>query len=573
MSEKSSRAPAPQDFTGALDLHLDSRLAGFDSLEEKRSHAERLLKAFAWKSCLDKDFPLIVCLIGGTGTGKSTLFNSFAGATLSSVGIRRPSTLKAVVLAHEENRPQLELCPHLAGQGPSGAVLITHRNEDLRRVILVDTPDFDSVELANRFIADDYFALGDVIIFVTSQEKYADLKGLQMWRRARQWGKKTLFVLNKTESREAYDDFHRLVSQLDFESAPIQVEHLDDFPKQIPGLRSRPEFHNLFSSLELDGSREELRNAELSILARNTFEALEDFRGSLIAERDRISFVKASIDAIASSVAAEMEARLDAVLTEDIQDRVRSRLQELLRKYDFLFVPRMKLRNAIRDMFHAISGILATGEQKDSTRSGEDDTHVDDLHKTRSAAQLKPVEAAVANLNRHVAELLAADPGLEDLRQVAVNSVQRLDGAEIRSLYEEAFPGLEQLLENEFKHLRDGLSRLDELKLYGTNTLWAVLLVTAEVVVGGGFTLLDALLDSVVFPFIPKWMLDVQVRDSLREIARRVDQEHRQVLTGILIGQAELYKSTFEGLPPGEESLRRLAELRESVALYAAASA
>jgi len=561
---------APLDFPGTLDLSLDPRLTAFNSIEEKQTLAERLLKAVSWKSSRDRTFPVIVSLIGGTGTGKSTLFNSFAGANISNVGIRRPWTLKAVFLAHEEVMPELDQCPYLDIKGQGSAVLVTHEDPGLRRIILVDTPDFDSVELANRSIADDYFVLSDIIIFVTSQEKYADLKGLQMWQRAREWGKKTLFVLNKTESQEAYDDFCRLVSELGFESAPISVECLEGFPELIPALRDRPEFHMLFSPLALEGNVKELRSSELTMLAHNTVGALEDLAKALDAEWDRLSSVNRSIDAILNSVAAGMEAGLDDVLTEDLQDRIRIRLQELLRKYDFLFMPRMMLRNAIRGLFRTIAGVFASGDEVDSTRSGEEKARIEDLHRTLSAARLKPVEESVADLNRRIAELLAADPPLDDLRRVTRESVTRWTANEIRSQYEEAFPGLEHLLEKEFDRLRDGLSKLDELKLYGTNALWAVLLITAEVVVGGGFTLLDAILNSVVFPFIPKWMLDVQVRESLRDIARRVDQEHRRILRSILQKQADLYKTTFAGMLPNEESFRRLEDLRESVAKYAA---
>ena len=47
---------------------------------------------------------------------------------------------------------------------------------------------------------------------------------------------------------------------------------------------------------------------------------------------------------------------------------------------------------------------------------------------------------------------------------------------EIRSHYDAAFPGMEHLLEAEFNRFRDGLSRTDELKLYGSYTLWALFL-------------------------------------------------------------------------------------------------
>ena len=106
----------------------------------------------------------------------------------------------------------------------------------------------------------------------------------------------------------------------------------------------------------------------------------------------------------------------------------------------------------------------------------------------------------------------------------------------------------------------------DEIKLYGSYTLWALVLITAEIVVGGGFTLLDALLNGVIMPFIPKWLLNLRVLDTLKEIGRRVDERHRKELRDILRSRAHLYGETFTGLLPSRESLASLRKVREAVA-------
>jgi hypothetical protein len=100
------------------------------------------------------------------------------------------------------------------------------------------------------------------------------------------------------------------------------------------------------------------------------------------------------------------------------------------------------------------------------------------------------------------------------------------------------------------------------VKLYGSYTLWALVLITAEIVMGGGFTLLDALLSTVVVPFIPKWLLSLKVLDILRDIGERVDQEYRSILQSILEKRADLYTSEFRGLLPDAEPLNRLRSLR-----------
>ena len=49
------------------------------------------------------DAPLVVLLLGPTGAGKSTLFNTLAGRPASPTGVLRPTTRTAIVLAHPDD--------------------------------------------------------------------------------------------------------------------------------------------------------------------------------------------------------------------------------------------------------------------------------------------------------------------------------------------------------------------------------------------------------------------------------------------------------------------------------------
>jgi hypothetical protein len=49
----------------------------------------------------------------------------------------------------------------------------------------------------------------------------------------------------------------------------------------------------------------------------------------------------------------------------------------------------------------------------------------------------------------------------------------------------------------------------------------------------------------------------------LREMGRKVDQEHRKALRGILDEQAELYGTAFSGLIPDEGARGEIRRLRE----------
>jgi len=552
------------DFTEKLSLSFDQRLAAQPILEEKRSDTKRLLAALLWKSALDRDFPPVVCLVGGTGTGKSTLFNSLADCKISEVGFRRPSTLQAVILVSQSFLAQLRAAPFLRPDGGGHAMVFPHETPGLADLVLVDTPDFDSVELSNRAIADDFFIISDILVFITSQEKYADLAGHEMQTRARQWGKKAIFVMNKTVSDTAYNDFKNLIHALGYKADPSRIERLEPSPNLIPGLRDRPAFAELLA--EASGkSGKAIRKEELGRLRERTRASLNDLTSSLEFQVQRVADVNSEIRRVLDEASRAMEAQLDAVVSDDMEVQIRNRLQRLLRKYDILFIPRMMVRNAVKSLFSAVAEIFVSRDVGAMSQDDERDIRTEDFEAAKAVARLQPLEWATARLNLAIAEMLSSNPTLEDLCQVARTDVPRWSREEIRARYDAAFPGMEHLLEAEFNRFRDGLSRTDELKLYGSYTMWALFLITAEIVVGGGFTLLDALLNTVIVPFIPKWLLNLKVLDVLREIGERMDREHRNTLRGILQDQAELYAEQFSRLVPGDAVLQELRSLEENL--------
>lgn len=548
-----------------LDLKLDSRLAEYELLERKRFEAHRLAIAFLWKSTLPAGFPLILCFMGGTGTGKSTLFNSVAGRTISEVGTRRPFTFNAVILVNESWLETLKTCPFLS-QDTVDAKIVANSGTQPYNEIIIDTPDYDSIQLSNKRIAEDYFIIADLMVFVTSQEKYADLAGRRITEMAREWNKQTIFIMNKVVSETAYKDFTGMLAANGFTQIPLRVERVEPAPQFIPGLRERQGFAGVFAPPDLN-QLELIRKQEIGRLKEQTVESIHTFQSSLEAHVRRVDSVIVQIRDMQKNVSEEMEVQLDALVTEDVQAKIQQRLQGLLRKYDVLFVPRMMVRNAILGVFGSLAKIFGNS-YTDGAQSTEKDIRNEDLEQARSSVRLRPLESAIADLNFRIARLLSSNRSLQDLRSAAQTGVPRLGTPEIGELYDEAFPGIEHLLEEEFNRFKDGLSRKDELKLYSSYTAWALFIITAEIVMGGGFTLLDALLNTVIVPFIPKWMVNLKVLDVLRDIGERVDRNHRAVLEGILEKQADLYIELFQGLIPDNETLRQLETLKEKIESY-----
>src|SRR5262249_27688414 len=111
------------------------------------------------------DAPLRVAFFGPTGVGKSKLFNSLLGKELSPSGFRRPFTLRPVYFLPESHKA---LLPGIDGDVKLGS------DPSWRDLILIDTPDFDSVETQNRKEAERIFREADAFLFITDVQKYAD---------------------------------------------------------------------------------------------------------------------------------------------------------------------------------------------------------------------------------------------------------------------------------------------------------------------------------------------------------------------------------------------------------------
>src|SRR5262249_22400307 len=109
----------------------------------------------------DVDRPLLgIVLMGGTGVGKSTLLNALAAGRIAQASFTRPTTRDPVVYYHESIRPD-RLDPALRH-----CRLAPHDREALREKVIVDTPDLDSNDLANREKLIAVLPVADVVLYV-----------------------------------------------------------------------------------------------------------------------------------------------------------------------------------------------------------------------------------------------------------------------------------------------------------------------------------------------------------------------------------------------------------------------
>lgn len=129
--------------------------------------------------------PLLVCVAGSTGAGKSTLVNSLVGAQVSNTGVRRPTTNSPVLACHPDDMvwfgedrflPTLPRVRQqgLAMPGRENMLVLAGLEQMPKGLALLDTPDIDSVVKAHHEFARQFLDAADVWLFVTTAARYAD---------------------------------------------------------------------------------------------------------------------------------------------------------------------------------------------------------------------------------------------------------------------------------------------------------------------------------------------------------------------------------------------------------------
>ena len=118
----------------------------------------------------------VVALAGGTGSGKSSLFNALAGAAFSPAGVMRPTTkhLHACVWGMEGAGPLLDWLGVQRRHRYGRASALDEGETLLTGLLLLDLPDHDSVVSGSAAMVDRLVKLADMLVWVLDPLKYAD---------------------------------------------------------------------------------------------------------------------------------------------------------------------------------------------------------------------------------------------------------------------------------------------------------------------------------------------------------------------------------------------------------------
>jgi GTP-binding protein EngB required for normal cell division len=162
--------------------------------EHRRALAESLER-------LEEPFLLVV--VGEFNAGKSAFINALLGQALLEEGVT-PTTVRIGLLRHGETVTR-EVTS-------AGLETLTAPAPALRDVLVVDTPGTNAVLREHEALTREFVPRADLVLFVTSSDRPFAESERAFLEAIREWGKKVVIVLNKTDLLDSDEKVTRVVT-------------------------------------------------------------------------------------------------------------------------------------------------------------------------------------------------------------------------------------------------------------------------------------------------------------------------------------------------------------------------
>jgi energy-coupling factor transporter ATP-binding protein EcfA2 len=511
-----------------------------------------------------------VVFVGGTGTGKSTLFNAFCRAQISTTGVERPKTLGAVAYAHA----QAKIGHHLPGflrpihrvdldrdsVGHSGQIqgvtLLEHADPDLKSLVLIDTPDLDSLITAHQGLAHDILLLADVLVFVASQEKYADDVLYQALSSFGQSGRDLYFVLNKADpppGMEIGGLLTEVTGALDPEHAFLHDQRCVALPF-VPACESPAgntpvqQFVASVLSFYASGPGEKRRRTDLGLAWRSLQADLSRVVKILDEEREAVLAWEKRLQVLFEECVQSLLQREEAQFRLGQRRAVQEEIRNVFGRFDFLARPRRIIGGCLRLPLRML-GLM------DFRRSREED-----LEKAKGKGDSRPVQEAVDELNSRMMDRLIP----ENRDSCAARVMRRPDlvmsAQEVHSRFQAVQDELAAWLNSRFERMAREAPRGKAWSIYSTSALWGVLIVSFETVVGGGLSLVEVAIDSAIAPYVTKGAVELFAYQELRVITRELSAKLEEGIVDIVGEQKNRYIQAMQELGPDEQAVCAIRE-------------
>jgi energy-coupling factor transporter ATP-binding protein EcfA2 len=519
--------------------------------------------------------PVLVVVMGATGTGKSKLFNSLCRTVLSPSGYKRPTTLDPVLLTppeHLDNTERPGFLPDYAKIRRHGTaefdpdkralILVQNNHSQWPNLILADTPDFDSILDENRQAASDMFLRSDAVIFVTDAVKYADQTSWDYLQAIHQRRRAAVLVVNRLKNPLSLEDFQERLRTMEIDREVLGIKDRPDlgdadlFPSDLKALRRLVDALDEWNGVERP-----------KLLARGVESDWEFLRDNLtrlvLPTMEKVAANTKGLETMLTDLAENAEERLSerlaVAISGEMKNSLINQIQQLFLRWDLLKYPRRLMAmpfNALRDRVLVPLGIM---NRQSGTKGLEQE--LDRLNQANRQAMV----TVIGDLNREihgafrdstVGNRLADLPGFEELS---------LSPDDVKSLYDQERADLEAWVQDQAKVLVQGLNVGEKMTFYLAQVVYLGLFISIQVHTGGGFSFFDGLLDSVLAPVLSKITGSALSRDKVRAFESQAADKHIQGCRQIIKAQIEAYQDFIKPIQTGLTELPELVRAFETL--------
>lgn len=521
---------------------------------------ETLRERFLFYLAVERDrreIPLFwVALIGGTGTGKSTIFNSLAGSHISLTGVERPKT-RGPIAAFPRGTSKVKLACFTTVQTPiseptrgtPGVLTVTEHRLDLPWVF-IDSPDIDSLARDHHKIAEDIFFLSDFILFVLSQEKYADERLNRFLRRIVEEGKNFFVVVNKATKELGLDDVVRVFRSQGFY---VDKERLIFIPfahpekGQLRHLEAWKELERRFYEIAGNNRWKTIRDAENERSRFRTLNAGKELVSILKRERDALLDILKDIKDLTDRAAYEVLEKHITTVKDHTKAHLQPQIKALYSRYDIFGKPRRAVTQAISKVFE-ILGIRLFEEDEDSKEAT--------IKRIEQQIDHSPIFYAMDFLVSEVLRRIPSDR--EPIGYVIRTPETVLSHEDVQNIMIQNSREIFDWLESKFQTLMEGIPKTKELGIYSSFALWGVFILGIEAAVGGGLSLVKAAIDAVIAPFITKATVELFASHEIYSIVEELSARYKKGLQSVIFLQRDRFTEAIRPFIPGEDLLTAL---------------
>lgn len=500
------------------------------------------------------DAPLTVAVLGATGTGKSKVFNTLVGDFVSPSGYRRPTTMAPVVCIHPVrldilNRPSFfpeyerrivtDRKVEFHADHLRELVLAPIEADRWKDLVLIDTPDFDSVLAPNRTAARDVFDRSEAVVFVTDAIKYADQAAWDYLGDLKDREKPAILVVNRLKNPKSLEDFQSRLDRFELERPVVSMGDVpalgdtDPFPDQAPFIEE------IKARLaEWAGSGRQHLLAES--IFRDWLSLHQGLRERLLPELNKASTSLNSLRfalADAGSRAEEnLTQRLTVAISGELKQSLVTQIQTLFLKWDLLKYPRRIIGLPfmfVRDKVLAPLGVSIPG----GGGAGSLQHEIDRLFE----ANQETLVAVVHEINRAATDRFHADQVGGSLAAQPAFETLPFNADQVRKQYRDVREDLELWVREQARELVKGLNVSEKMTFYLAQAVSIGLFISIQVHTGGGFSFFDGLVDGALAPILSKLTGHALSREKVKAFEIQAQNIHLAGCRNIAAGQVQRY--------------------------------